>query len=288
METHRAAPIVVGIDGSSTSVGALRWAALRAALHKCPLHLVYAVGAPADPEVEMGLVGFNNVELRAEGEEILSAAARIALEVSPDIEVVTQVADPEPAPVLIDRSLEARMVVVGTRGLGAVGRGLLGSVTTSLARHAHCPVAAIPHSEEPTRHLSHLPVVVGVDGSPRGKDAVDIAFAEASRIGVGVVTVTAWSGFLRYFARARMRQEARSLQSQSLAGRSEHYPDVPVIRVVAEDQPARRILAEADNAQLIVVGSHGRGGFAGTTLGSVAHAVVRGSRIPVIIARTRK
>lgn len=288
MATHREAPIVVGIDGSPTSLDALRWAAHRAALHHRPLHLVYAVGAPADFVSETGVVGFDNVELRAEGEEVLAAAAKLAREVSADIELRTEVADPAPVPVLLARSREALMIVAGTRGLGAVGRGLLGSVSTSLARHAHCPVAVIPDAGAPTRDLSRLPVVVGVDGSPRGQEAVGIAFDEASRMGVGVVAVTAWSEFFRYISRAGMQQEARALQSESMAGQSERHPDVPVTRVVVEDRPARRILAETENAQLVVVGSHGRGGFAGMTLGSVGQAVLHGSRIPVIIARTRE
>ncbi|MEU1981183.1 universal stress protein [Nocardia sp. NPDC019395] len=287
MAVHSEMPIVVGIDGSSTSRDALRWAARRAALHRCPLELVHAIGAPVTFGPEVSVVGLDNQGLRADGEALLAAAEQTARESAADLDIVTTVADLGPATVLIDRSPDARMIVVGTRGLGTVGRLLLGSVSTSLARHARCPVAVIPDAADPARDLSRLPVVVGVDGSPRGQEAVDIAFEEAARGGVGVLAVTTWSEFFRYTSREDMQEQARVVQAESLAGRCERYPEVPVTHSVAEDRPASRLLAEAENAQLIVVGSHGRGGFAGMTLGSVGQAVLHGTRIPLIIARAR-
>ncbi|MBF6347639.1 universal stress protein [Nocardia flavorosea] len=287
MATHSEPPIIVGIDGSPTSLDALRWAARHAALHRCPLQLVHAIGAPVTFGPEISVVGLDNQALRADGETILAAAEETARETAADLEITTTVADLGATTVLLDLSADARMVVVGTRGLGTLGRLLLGSVSTSLARHAHCPVAVIPDTEEPARDLGQRPVVVGVDGSPRGQEAVDIAFEEASRGYVGVIAVTTWSESFRYISRDEMQEQARALQAESLAGRAERYPDVAVTSVVAEDRPARRILAESENAQLIVVGSHGRGGFAGMTLGSVGQAVLHSTRVPLLIARAR-
>ncbi|MFI5718602.1 universal stress protein [Nocardia sp. NPDC051750] len=287
MAVHSEAPIVVGIDGSPTSLDALRWAARRAALHRCPLELVHAIGAPVTFGPEVSVIGLDNQALRADGEAMLTSAEHTARETAADIEIVTTVADLGPATVLLDRSPEARMIVVGTRGLGTLGRLLLGSVSTSLARHARCPVAVIPDAEDPSRDLSRLPVVVGVDGSPRSQEAVDIAFEEAARGNVGLIAVTTWSEFFRYTSREEMQEQARALQAESLAGRAERYPEVSVTHTVAEDRPARRLLAEAENAQLIVLGSHGRGGFAGMTLGSVGQAVLHSTRVPLIIARAR-
>lgn len=100
-----------------------------------------------------------------------------------------------------------------------------------------------------------------------------------------MVAVHAWSEFFRYDSRAVMQQEGEELLAESLSGYGERYPEVPVRRVVAEDRPARRLLEVGANAQVIVVGSHGRGGFAGMTLGSVSQAVLHGAIVPVIIAR---
>lgn len=284
---HTESPVVVGIDGSPASLAAVRWAAPVAERYRTPLHLVYAVGAPIDYGPGLGVtVAFDNQAMRADGEATLLEAANLAREQADGLEIIRTVVDPAPETVLIGRSKDARMVVVGTRGLGAIGRGLLGSVSTSLARHAHCPVAVIP-APEPGVADPAGPVVVGVDGSGCSMEAIDIAFEEASRRAVGLVAVTAWSEFFRYESRAAMQEQAQVMQAESLAGRMERYPDVAVTHVVAEDRPARRILAEADRAQLVVVGSHGRGGFAGMTLGSVGQAVLHGTRVPVIITRPR-
>ena len=85
------------------------------------------------------------------------------------------------------------MIVVGCRGRGALARVLLGSVSTGLVHHAHCPVAVI-HDEDPLMpHPAQAPVLVGIDGSPASELAAAIAFDEASRRGVELVALHAWS-----------------------------------------------------------------------------------------------
>ena len=93
-------------------------------------------------------------------------------------------------PALIDASKEASMIVAGSQGVGALGRLLLGSVTTALLHHAHCPVAVI-HSEEGAAPDSDAPVLVGVDGSTASEAAIHLAFDEASRRGVELVVLHA-------------------------------------------------------------------------------------------------
>ena len=193
-------------------------------------------------------------------------------------------------PTLVDLSKDAQMLVVGSRGLGAFGRRLLGSVSSGLVHHAHCPVAVI-HDEDPAMaHPAHAPVVVGVDGSPASELATVIAFDEASRRGVELIAVHTWSDSTVYeYADVEWPNLTPRAEEQLLAERlarwQERYPDVVVRRVVVRDRPARQLLKQSESAQLLVVGSHGRGGFAGMLLGSVSSTVVQSARVPVIVAR---
>jgi nucleotide-binding universal stress UspA family protein len=166
---------------------------------------------------------------------------------------------------------------------------MLGSVSTGLAQHAHCPVAIV-HDDEPlTPDLANAPVVVGVDGSPASVSATAIAFDEASRRGVDMVAVHAcmdWSGAdYADMDWSDLEVRGHEVLAERLAGWQERYPDVMVRRAVFADQAARHLIEESEVAQLVVVGSHGRGGFAGMLLGSVGSAVAQVARIPVIIAR---
>ncbi|MFG1798050.1 universal stress protein [Nocardia sp. NPDC049149] len=283
-------PVVVGIDGSHTADEALRWAAVDAVHHDAPLHIVHAVGAPADfgPGVDFHRVDHDEylkacaVRLTAARRFATAAAAPVD-----DLDIETFLVEAGPITTLRDRSKDARLLVVGSHGMGAFRRGLLGSVSTAMARHAQCPVAVVPEPERYSPHRLRGPVVVGVDGSPCSMRAVDIAFDEASRRGVPVRAVLTWSEFNRYIPRTEMQAEAETLLSETLAGHAEQYPDLEVQRVVTEDRPAKRLLEEGEVAQLIVVGSHGRGGFAGMTLGSVSQAVLHAADCPLIIARSQ-
>ena len=197
-----------------------------------------------------------------------------------------------PVPTLVDLSKEAQMMVVGCRGQDALQRTLLGSVSTGLIHHAHCPVAVI-HDEAPILlGPSQLPVLVGIDGSPASELATAIAFDEASFRGVDLLALHAWtdsadaSGVLSKQWSA-LQSRAAEILAERLAGWQERYPDVTVHRRLVFDRPARHLLDESESAQLVVVGSHGRGGFAGMLLGSVSTAVVHAARIPAIVARQR-
>ncbi|MBF6520272.1 universal stress protein [Nocardia farcinica] len=280
--TSSTAPVVVGTDGSAPAAVAVGWAARTAAAHHRPLRIVHSVGAPVDFGPGVGFAPFDYESLRKAGQEVVGQARTIARQAAGEaLEISLLVVEAAPVPALRDAAKDAALLVVGTRGLGAFRRGLLGSVSTGLARHALCPVAVIPDHPTPVEG----PVVVGVDGSAGSRRAIELAFDEAARRRVPLVAVHTWSEFARYDSRDDMQEQDSALLAESLAGFSESCPDVPVRRVVVADKPARRLLAEAENAQLLVVGSHGRGGFAGMTLGSVSQAVLHGADCPVLIAR---
>jgi nucleotide-binding universal stress UspA family protein len=227
------------------------------------------------------------------GHEILRQARQVAEDAAKGpngIEVSGHIVTGNAPATLIDLSKEAAMIVVGCRGLGAIGRRLLGSVSSGLVHHAHCPVAVI-HDEDPLMPTPAMaPVVVGIDGSPASEAATALAFEEASRRGVELVAVHTWSDYavaeLPGIEWPDVQTQADETLDERLAGWQERYPDVVVRRVVVLDRPARQLLEQSESAQLTVVGSHGRGGFAGMLLGSVSSAVAESARMPVIVARS--
>ena len=181
------------------------------------------------------------------------------------------------------------MVVVGSRGRGPLARSLLGSVSSSLIRHALCPVAVI-HDEDPLMTCpAEAPVLVGIDGSPVSELATAIAFEEASLRGVDLIAMHVWSDVeVNDFPAIdwpAMKPAAERILAERLAGWQERYPNVRVRHVVECDHPTYHLIRESESAQLVVVGSHGRGGFAGMLLGSVSAAVAHSARMPVIVAR---
>ncbi|MFY9337285.1 MAG: universal stress protein [Mycobacterium sp.] len=285
-------PVIVGVDGSSVSRVAVDWAARDAALRGTTLRLVHILTPPAVmafPEVPMppGYLQWQEEEGRA----LLDTALKTVEEAAGDsrIEVTTEMVAGPAVPVLADLSADAQMMVVGCRGRGAFARGLLGSISTGLVHHAKCPVAII-HDEDPLMpHPAQAPVVVGVDGSPSSDRAVAIAFEQASFRGVDLVAVHAWSdsGVFEFpgVDWSQLQALGETTLSERLAGWQERYPDVLVRRVVVADRPAHQLLEQAESAQLLVVGSRGRGGFAGMLLGSVSTAVIHGAKMPVIVSR---
>lgn len=284
--------IVVGVDGSAPSRVAVDWAARAAALRRVALTLVYVLpGATVQSWIQVPLPAAFFEDEEKTAREALGDAQGVAEPATAGVDGVRfdqKVVSGQPVQVLADLSKDADLIVVGKRGLGKWERRILGSVSSGLVQHAHCPVAVI-HDEDPLiPHPAQAPVVVGIDGSPASEHATALAFDEASRRGVELVAVHTWSdvGYeLPGAGWSEIQPEEDMLLAERLAGWQERYPDVTVRRVVHRDRPSRGLLEEAKNAQLLVVGSHGRGGFAGMLLGSVGLQVVQGARIPVIVAR---
>ncbi|WP_433567491.1 universal stress protein [Nocardia sp. CA-151230] len=282
--------IVVGTDGSEISYQAVAWAAVEADMRGCPLHIVASYANP----IVAGATEQNphdRSDLRQRGQQVLADAARIAAHAVPgaSLHIRTELIFEMIIGALIERSRRARLLVVGNRGLGAVGRAVLGSVSTVLARQAHCPVAVVHGVSETDPASASKPVVVGVDGSANSVPAIDLAFGEASRRKADLIAVRAWSdtgGFdLPVMGWDAIRRTQDVLLEAALAGYAERCPEVTVHRVVSSDTPVRALLEQAENAQLVVVGSHGRGGFAGMGLGSVSTALLHLAQCPVLVVR---
>ena len=285
--------VVVGVDGSAASDAAVRWAAGERVMRDVPITLVNAITPAVAPTRDRRLQLRIDRWQKYQALRVIDDARRILLAGvgdadTPDIDTKLFLFGAVPA--LVDASKDAQMVVVGRRGTGTFGRHLLGSVSSGLVHHAHCPVAVIPEAQEaqPTGDAD-APVLLGVDGSAASELATSLAFDEASRRGVALVALHAWSDVgvfpILGMDRTVNGQQGQEALAERLAGWQEHYPDVRVQRRLFCDQPARWLIKESDRAQLVVVGSHGRGGFAGMLLGSVSSAVAQSARVPVIVAR---
>ncbi|MCH9667891.1 MAG: universal stress protein [Actinomycetia bacterium] len=293
--------IVVGVDGSAPSNAAVAWAAHDAALRTIPLTLVH-VTVPAAAAVSTGVAAPSLIPMpviedytrwqQENAEQVIEDAHKIAAATSPrGLDIQTKILSRYPTHALLELSTDAELLVAGCRGQGAVDRALLGSVSSALVHHAHCPVAIIHDEGVPS---TQAPVLVGVDGSPTSENATELAFDEASRRGVELLALHAWSdmpilGFPSInwspAETENIKLAEKEVLAERLAGFAERYPNVSARRVVVADRPSYQLLKHAESAQLVVVGSHGRGGFAGMLLGSVANAVVNAARVPVIVVR---
>jgi nucleotide-binding universal stress UspA family protein len=281
--------IVVAVDGSPASNFAACWAAREAAMRSIPLTVVHAVATPTATWPPVPYPDSLAVRLEDEGKKAIMHAMKIAEDAMPadrKVAISRELVYSTAAPALIKMSDEAEMIVVGTSGRGLLARGVLGSVSSDVVRSAACPVAVIHDEDLPD---PHHPVLVGIDGSPVSERATEIAFDEASRRGVDLVAVHAWSDVtaseIPELDWSAVEPEAQRTLAESLAGWQERYPDVTVHRLVVRDRPARQLVEKSKSAQLVVVGSHGRGGLTGMLLGSVSNTVLQSVRIPVIVAR---
>jgi len=293
--------IVVGVESSPGSKLAVEWAAREAAMRNVPLRIVHAAyptvgawagwGMPAPPPE-----GFAHMQeaLEDQARKVIDEATGIvdaAIEGNDRLEVSSEIVWLSPAAALVDRSEKAQMIVVGYCGQGALERGLPGSVSTALIYYAHCPVAVI-HDDAPQPFgPTGPPVLVGIDGSPASELATAIAFDEASWRGVDLVALHACSDAqwpdLPELEWSAIQATAEETLGERLAGWGERYPNVTVRKVVVSDHPAHHLLEASISAQLVVVGSHGRGGFAGMLLGSVSSTIAHAAPVPVIVARGR-
>lgn len=287
-------PVIAGVDGSDSSLCAVRWAAREASRRGTGLRLVHACEIPTG--YPPGLVDPNALRnaLEGQGRQWLARAREAAEHTAADVGIDTVLEVGSPVPALARKSRDASVLVLGSRGLGGFTGLLVGSTSVELSSHAWCPVVVVRGHDDQAPPTDG-PVVVGIDGTELSEDALEFAFTEASAHGADLIAVHAWTDLVLESAVAAaavaldvtpLAQEAEETLAERLAGGQQKYPEVRVNREVVRDHPTHALLRFADNAQLVVVGSRGRGGFRGLLLGSTSQHLLRHAPCPVAVVRT--
>ncbi|UJW30407.1 universal stress protein [Saccharothrix sp. AJ9571] len=282
--------ILVGVDGSESALHAVRWAAEEARRRGGALRLFHACFVPPSaPHVPVSLPRTYGEALLDEGRQWLAQAAATAEETAPGIETSTDLRIGTAAELLVTESATAALVVLGSRGLGGFSGLLIGSVSVALAHYGHCPVVVV-RGETP----ENGPIVVGVDNSANSDAALDFAFGTAAGRGVPLIAVHTWNDLSveRGWPVMPLEVDHTLIEEEEAHGLTEHltrwhekYPDVDLTERSVRDRPVRGLLKAAEGAQLLVVGSHGRGGFAGMCLGSTSQSLLHHGTCPVAVIR---
>lgn len=296
--------IVVGIDGSEQSNCALIWAAQEAKRRNSQLHLVTAYTVPifAASGLDGGYATVDDDVIRQGAEAVLrEAAAKVA---HLDVELDARVENGDAAGVLLEMSETAELLVFGSRGRGGFMGRLLGSVSTALPAHAKCPTVTVPRScaarlgEAPPK--ADMPEVekivsVGVDGSDHARYAVLVAAEQAERSGCGlriICAVQPYTGSLSWMP-APVDREAlfAEIQVQLDAGEKwmrAHFPQLPIEVSLVEGPPVEVLVKASATSELLVMGTRGRGGFAGMLLGSTTDGVRHHAKGPIMVVRDQE
>jgi nucleotide-binding universal stress UspA family protein len=291
MELSNGRPtIVVGVDGSDSSLAAVRWAAHEADRRGATLRLVAVLGrwygyGPRPEWTDIDEAVARNAT------RYLSVSCEITRKIASELSIELDKREGHPGEVLVEEAARAALLVIGHQGWGSRRPPWGGSVAIRAAAAAACPVVVVPASAPPVTSDAELPVVVGIDGAPLSEAAIGFAYEQADRRQVPLVAVHCWLdqvyegevAALIDWAAVRTGEEA--LLAQRLAGWAEKYPDVPVRRVVLRDGPAHALVEHSAEAGLLVVGSQGRGAVLGTLLGSVSLAAIRHAHCPVAVVR---
>ncbi|WSY64545.1 universal stress protein [Nocardia sp. NBC_00881] len=290
------AQVVVGVDGSEGGDLAVRWAAEVAAQRSRALRIVHGLDIAAFQSVlgsSYDVMDASAIQVaHSRGTEITDDARRLAQKVSPDLDIATEVSDASPARVLIHHSKTAHFVVLGATGtVGTFAH--LGSTLLAVTSHGHGSIVVVRDTGT-AQHIRHDgPVVVGIDGSPVSEVAIAAAFAEAADRGTELVALHSWSDrdFGEFAGKPAPGVDATELETaeyailaERLAGWQEKYPDVHLARKVYLAGPTGLLMQWSHSAQLIVVGSRGRGGFTGLLLGSTSSFLVQHAHSPVLVA----
>jgi nucleotide-binding universal stress UspA family protein len=281
--------ILVGTDGTAASQAAVQWAALEAQRHHRLLRLVHVF------DVEWRSARFNGgTELidasRPLAEAVVADASAQARAVAPDVQLVADTLIGNPAPQLLAADDRTDLIVLGSRGRGGFASLLLGSVSQRVATHARCPVVVVRGRGD----VVEGPVAVGVDDSPAAENVLATAFEAAAGRGAVLAVIRTYlpppplsmaKMPVPEFSSPQEDAAERQQVEELLAPWRRKHPEVTVEVMISHQSPAAVLTGVSHVAQLVVVGSRGRGGIAGTLLGSTGLQLLHHADCPVLIAR---
>ena len=291
--TSRAPRLLVGVDGTEGSVEALRWAAHEAARRSAPLHVMTCAELPV--AIEAGLVGGGTTTgsamdaIVAEHDAVNQRAVNLARSFGLDIEVSGDTVLGAPAYALVGAAHPDDIIVIGATSHPGRLTEVLGSVATVISHRAHCPVVVVHGTDRRDANIGRI--AVGVDGSPCGNNALLWAADEALRCGAELLLVHGWTYPYQgprtgaSDARDDMKLDAMRMLESCSRRVKDTAPTLRVHSIISEHSPAKAIIDAGKEADLLVVGSRGHGGFGALLLGSVSRTVLQHSSVPVVVVR---
>lgn len=283
MKSRSRLRIVVGVDPSEHARHAALWAAREAHDSDGSLTIAHALDLPDGAARRLEPAGHEQ-RRREEGESLVRRIAQAVTARWSDVVVRTVISDLAPARELVALSLDADLLVTGTRGHGGFTGMLLGSVSQRLAAHAHCPTVVVG-CDQPERTRDEVVLAVGRDEAP---ETVDFAFATAQRLGRRVRAVRAFQPIATYLG--HVQESVTEARDTALFGveslikiARETYPDVPVTVEARHGVTVPTLCDAARGARLLVVGSRRGRGALGIGPGHIVHGLLSHSDTPVAV-----
>ncbi|WP_076465107.1 universal stress protein [Actinomyces mediterranea] len=284
--------ILVGVDGSTESLAAVKWAAGRTARTGGRLHVLctYALASYSAAALDGGYAVLDDEALKRGAQQVVNEAAEVAKKRGAK-NVSSSIEPGDPAGVLVEMSREVDMIVVGSRGGGTFADRLLGTVSSALPAHAKCPVVVVPRHTSGKKFMPIERIVVGVDGSDIPSSALRRSVDEALLWGARLTAVSAvpiatgtsmmtWAptGVDHSTLLRDVRKGIGIAIDKALEGR-----ELDVARHALDGSPASLLIEFSTAVDLVVVGTRARGGLAGVLLGSTSQTVLAHSTCPVMI-----
>lgn len=282
--------VVVGVDGSESALGGVRWAAEFADRCGCPLTLVHAI-----PQLRWHFTSVDpsgDVDRSTAGDTVLAAAEVVVRATHPNVVIRTAAVKGAVGTVLADASDGARMVVVGAGDHRSVG-----GHTVRVAHRALCPVV-IWRAPVATSSGKPLPVVVGVDESDASARAVAEAFDIACALRAPLMVVHMWElgaavgmgdlggqGMMDWPLLEVLQSQQRQRMDELVEPLARKYRNAHVTKIFQDIGPAKGLTDLSREAQLVVVGSSGHGRLADAILGSVSQNLLHHAECPLLVVR---